>query len=169
MHPSPPEQLRPSSTASTAGPDPSAPIVILLERKVRRVQPRPILGRLLCLCTTSTLAVGMNLPAQLVVVKGTSAYHGTELGHQEIDTGALLPMMGRAGRPGFDESATAVIMTDLHSRTKYENVSQGLKVFESHLMEDHKLTEVFNVEEISQGVIASVDEAVDWLKESFLF
>lgn len=34
-------------------------------------------------------------------------------------------MMGRAGRPGFDISGTAVIMTDTHSKTRYENLSQG--------------------------------------------
>ncbi|KAL7551782.1 hypothetical protein ACHAWF_014973 [Thalassiosira exigua] len=125
-------------------------------------------GCLSCLCATSTLAVGVNLPAQLVVIKGTVAYRGSELGHQEIDTGTLLQMMGRAGRPGFDERGSAVIMTDSHSRTKYLNVSQGLKVVESCLMEGHKLTEVFNVE-VSQGVITSVEEAIDWVKGSFLY
>lgn len=30
------------------------------------------------LCTTSTLAVGVNLPAHLVVIKGTSRYCGSE-------------------------------------------------------------------------------------------
>lgn len=36
------------------------------------------------LCTTSTLAVGMNLPAHLVVIKGTSRYCGSEMkGHAE--------------------------------------------------------------------------------------
>ena len=44
----------------------------------------------------------------------------------------------------------------------------SLKVVESHLMDDDKLTEVLNVE-ISQCVIKSVKEAADWVKGTFLF
>jgi len=66
-------------------------------------------GSLFCLCATSTLAMGVNLPAFLVVIKGTSAYRGTGNGHQDIDMGTLLQMVGRAGRPGFDKSGTAVV------------------------------------------------------------
>lgn len=43
-----------------------------------------------------------------------------------------------------------------------------LKIVESHLMDDNKLTEVMNIE-ISQGVITSPEEAVDWLKGTFLW
>jgi len=80
-------------------------------------------GSISCLCATSTLAMGVNLPSHLVVIKGTSAYRGAGNGHQDIDSGTLLQMMGRAGRPGFDKTGTAVIMTD--TKTRYENVSQG--------------------------------------------
>ena len=66
-------------------------------------------GSLFCLCATSTLAMGVNLPAFLVVIKGTSAYRGAANGHQDIDMGTLLQMVGRAGRPGFDKSGTAVV------------------------------------------------------------
>ncbi len=59
------------------------------------------------------------------VIKGTSAYRGASQGHQDIDTGTLLQMIGRAGRPGFDTSGTAVIMTDTLSKTRFENMSQG--------------------------------------------
>lgn len=82
-------------------------------------------GAVSCLCATSTLAMGVNLPSHLVVIKGTSAYRGAEVGYVDIDTGTLLQMMGRAGRPGFDKTGTAVIMTDSKSKTRYENVSQG--------------------------------------------
>ncbi|KAL7539117.1 hypothetical protein ACHAXR_010579 [Thalassiosira sp. AJA248-18] len=125
-------------------------------------------GSIFCLCATSTLAMGVNLPSHLVIIKGTSAYRGAGSGHQDIDAGTLLQMMGRAGRPGYDDSGTAVIMTDSFSKTRYENVSQGLKVVESHLMHGDKLTEVLNIE-VSQGVITSPEEAVDWVKGTFLF
>lgn len=65
------------------------------------------------LCTTSTLAVGVNLPARLVVIKGTRRWsnEGGTKGYQEYDRSSCLQMMGRAGRPQFDTHGIAVIMT----------------------------------------------------------
>jgi len=74
----------------------------------RTVEEAFLSGALFCLCATSTLAMGVNLPAFLVVIKGTSAYRGAD-GHQDIDMGTLLQMVGRAGRAGFDKSGTAVV------------------------------------------------------------
>ena len=58
---------------------------------------------------TSTLAMGVNLPAHLVVVKSTQHY--TCGVYTEYTETQVLQMIGRAGRPQFDTSATAVIMT----------------------------------------------------------
>jgi replicative superfamily II helicase len=44
----------------------------------------------------------------------------------------------------------------------------SLKVVESHLMDDNRLTEVLNIE-ISQGIVKSVDDAVNWVKGTFLY
>ena len=66
------------------------------------------------LCTTSTLAMGVNLPAHLVVLKGTrrwTAESGETAGYQEYDRSTCLQMIGRAGRPQFDTEGVAVIMT----------------------------------------------------------
>lgn len=69
---------------------------------------------LVILCTTSTLAVGVNLPAYLVVIKGTRRYAGSEAdgGYQEYDRATCLQMVGRAGRPQYDIEGRAVIMTN---------------------------------------------------------
>jgi len=56
--------------------------------------------------------MGVNLPAFLVVIKGTSAYRGAGNGHQDIEMGTLMQMVGRAGRAGFDKSGTAVVRLD---------------------------------------------------------
>ncbi|KAE8748528.1 hypothetical protein FOCC_FOCC004704 [Frankliniella occidentalis] len=61
------------------------------------------------LMATSTLAMGVNLPAHLVVIKSTQ-YYGNG-GYQDYSDSQLLQMIGRAGRPQFDTSAVAVIMT----------------------------------------------------------
>lgn len=60
----------------------------------------PILGHPpQVLCTTSTLAMGVNLPAHLVVVKGTRRYVGAEAedssGYQEYERSTCL-QVGRA-------------------------------------------------------------------------
>lgn len=63
---------------------------------------------------TSTLAMGVNLPAHLVIVKSTQYYNmGT---CEEYPDTQVLQMIGRAGRPQFDTSATAVIMTKNQSK-----------------------------------------------------
>ena len=71
------------------------------------------------LCTTSTLAQGVNLPAHLVVLKGTrrwSRENGEAAGHKEYDRSSVLQMIGRAGRPQFDTEGVAVIMTQKEVR-----------------------------------------------------
>ena len=52
------------------------------------------------LCTTSTLAMGVNLPAHLVIIKSTrrwSAEPGEVSGHKEYDRSICLQMIGRCG------------------------------------------------------------------------
>ncbi|KAF9409612.1 hypothetical protein HW555_011085, partial [Spodoptera exigua] len=63
------------------------------------------------LITTTTLAMGVNLPAHLVIVKNTQQY--VNGAYQEYSISTVLQMVGRAGRPQFDTEATAVIMTRL--------------------------------------------------------
>lgn len=79
---------------------------------------------LLCLFSTSTLAQGLNLPARLVVIAGTTVYHDGSL--QECDKNMLLQMCGRAGRPGLDTKGIAVIMTSNTSARLYQNIEKAL-------------------------------------------
>ena len=60
------------------------------------------------LCTT-TLSMGVNLPAHLVIIKSTEVYRKGKT--EQYDDNTMLQMTGRAGRPQFDTSGTAVIMT----------------------------------------------------------
>ncbi|KAK9512864.1 hypothetical protein O3M35_001186 [Rhynocoris fuscipes] len=66
-------------------------------------------GYLPVLVSTSTLAMGVNLPASLVIIKSTEHYVCG--GWQEYSEGQILQMVGRAGRPQFGDSATAIILT----------------------------------------------------------
>ena len=80
-----------------------------LKRASKRVSPRTRAALLLpqVLCTTSTLAMGVNLPAHLVVIKSTRRYVGSEAedptGYEEYERSTCLQMVGRAGRPQFGE------------------------------------------------------------------
>ena len=89
------------------------------------LQDRSIVERLFrdlrvrVLCTTSTLAMGINLPARLVVIKSTQSYKGSMRGYQEYSRIEIDQMMGRAGRPPFDSQGTVVIMTEKCNVNRY--------------------------------------------------
>lgn len=140
-----------------------------LEVDDRRLVERSFIsGKIRVLCATSTLAMGVNLPAHLVVIKGTMAWRGGSNGYKDLDRASLLQMIGRAGRPGFDSSGTAVIMTDNDSKSKFEKLaSSGLSLARSNLTGD-KLVETINTE-VSQRVITSCDSAINWIKGTLFF
>ncbi|GIY11829.1 probable ATP-dependent DNA helicase HFM1 [Caerostris darwini] len=115
------------------------------------------------LISTSTLAMGVNFPAHLVVVKSTEQYVGGA--YKEYSETQMLQMIGRAGRPQFDSTATAVIMTKNKLKAKYENLVNGKQLVESSL---HKhMTEHLNAE-VTLGTITDISIAMEWLKATFL-
>ncbi|KAJ8983996.1 hypothetical protein NQ317_008701 [Molorchus minor] len=73
-------------------------------------------GELPVLVTTSTLAMGVNLPAHLVIIKSTKCYDNG--GFRDYTETAIHQMVGRAGRPQFDTSATALILTTNEDKLK---------------------------------------------------
>ena len=62
------------------------------------------------LIATSTLAWGVNFPAHLVVVKGTEYFDGKTQRYVDYPITDVLQMMGRAGRPQYDDRGVAVIL-----------------------------------------------------------
>ncbi|XP_019646641.1 PREDICTED: LOW QUALITY PROTEIN: probable ATP-dependent DNA helicase HFM1 [Branchiostoma belcheri] len=86
-------------------------------------------GDIPVLISTSTLAMGVNLPAHLVIIKST--LHYTCGMYEEYSELQVLQMIGRAGRPQFDQSATAVIMTRNQTKAKYEALVNGTQIIES--------------------------------------
>ncbi|XP_053549099.1 probable ATP-dependent DNA helicase HFM1 [Bombina bombina] len=121
-------------------------------------------GDLPVLFTTSTLAMGVNLPAHLVIIKSTMHYASGM--YQEYSETDILQMIGRAGRPQFDTTATAVIMTRLHTREKYVQMLDGADTIESSL---HKhLIEHLNAE-VTLHTITDVNIALEWIRSTFLY
>ncbi|KAG0143739.1 hypothetical protein CROQUDRAFT_108963 [Cronartium quercuum f. sp. fusiforme G11] len=122
------------------------------------------------LCTTSTLAVGVNLPARSVIIRGTRTYKGGAAvsgtdGFENYSDLDLTQMMGRAGRPQFDTEGVAVIMTAQNEKARIEDLVNSKTTLESclHL----NLTEHIN-SEINIGTITSHESALRWIHNSFL-
>ncbi|KAJ8115056.1 hypothetical protein OPT61_g3210 [Boeremia exigua] len=121
-------------------------------------------GDISVICCTSTLAVGVNLPCHLVIIKNTMSW--SQEGLQEYSDLELMQMLGRAGRPQFDDSAVAVIMTRQNKARRYETLVTGEEILESKL--HLNLIEHLNAE-IGLGTIRDLDSARTWLTGTFLY
>ncbi|KAI9838346.1 MAG: hypothetical protein M1819_005614 [Sarea resinae] len=121
-------------------------------------------GHIGVICSTSTLAIGVNLPCHLVIVKNTVAWQGSAM--QEYADLDVIQMLGRAGRPQFDDTAVAVIMTRKEKVEHYERIVSGQEILESclHL----HLIEHLNAE-IALGTICDAHSAKRWLCGTFLY
>jgi len=118
------------------------------------------------LCTTATLAWGVNLPAHAVIIKGTQIYDPAKGRWAELSPLDVLQMLGRAGRPQYDSEGEGIIMTQ-HSELQYYLSLTNLQLpVESQLIKT--LPDHLNAE-ISLGTVQNISEAVDWLSYSFLY
>lgn len=75
-------------------------------------------------------------------------------------------MIGRAGRPQYDTTGVAIILTRSDKQQKYENVVDGTEILESRLLEH--LIEHVNAE-IGLGTIVDLKSARAWLRSTFLY
>lgn len=130
----------------------------------KQVEKCFIAGEIGVICCTSTLAVGVNLPCHLVIIKNTVGW--SDNGLQEYSDLEMMQMLGRAGRPQFDSSAVAVIMTRHTKVRRYEMMVSGQEVIESKL--HLNLVDHMNAE-IGLGTIRDLPSARKWLKGTFLF
>ncbi|KAI7488824.1 P-loop containing nucleoside triphosphate hydrolase protein [Hortaea werneckii] len=124
-------------------------------------------GHINVICCTSTLAVGVNLPCHMVIIKNTVTYQNAATGgckaYSDLE---IMQMLGRAGRPQFDDSAVAVIMTRSQRVQHYERMLTGQEILESCL--HRNLIDHLNAE-IGLGTVTSVCSAKKWLTGTFLY
>ncbi|KAI0282118.1 Sec63 Brl domain-containing protein, partial [Russula aff. rugulosa BPL654] len=113
---------------------------------------------------TSTLAVGVNLPAHVVVIKDVKLFqNGVSQEYSDLD---IMQMIGRAGRPQFDKEGVAIIMCESGLESKYRALGHGQTILESSLHTN--LAEHLN-SEIGLGTIKCMETAKEWIRHSFMF
>ncbi|KAI4865811.1 Sec63-domain-containing protein [Hypoxylon rubiginosum] len=118
------------------------------------------------LVATSTLAWGVNLPAHLVVVKGTQFYDAKIEGYKDMDLTDVLQMLGRAGRPQFDNSGVARIFTQDAKKDFYKHFLHTGFPVESSL---HTVLDNHLCAEVSAETITTKQDALDYLTWTFFF
>ena len=118
------------------------------------------------LVATSTLAWGVNLPAHLVVVKGTQYFDAKIEGYKDMDLTDVLQMLGRAGRPQFDTSGIARIFTQDSKKAFYKHFLHTGFPVESSL---HNVLDNHFGAEVSAETIATKQDALDYLTWTFFF
>ncbi|WP_254832650.1 DEAD/DEAH box helicase [Haloglomus salinum] len=122
-------------------------------------------GTVQLLFSTSTLAWGVNLPARCVVIRDTK-YHDPLEGEVDMSPLDVLQMLGRAGRPGYDDAGYAYVVCDGSDADKYRTLLREGKEIESRLAED--LDAHLNAE-VALGYVREMDDVMEWLETTFYY
>src|SRR6056297_3155420 len=120
-------------------------------------------GKIRVLFSTSTLAWGVNLPARCVVIRGTKLHDPLE-GEVDMSPLDVLQMLGRAGRPGYDDQGYAWVVSDRADADRYRPLLRDGKAIESRLATD--LDAHLNAE-IVLGTVRDIDDVMDWIETTF--
>ena len=98
-------------------------------------------GKALVLCATTTLAMGVNMPAREVIIYDTQRPDGNG-NFVPMPKRELIQMAGRAGRPGFDDRGTVTLLVHEKEVGHWKDVHQQvLQPLRSALVEPALLTE----------------------------
>ncbi|KAK1442902.1 hypothetical protein BgAZ_304200 [Babesia gibsoni] len=121
-------------------------------------------GLIKVLVSTSTLAWGVNLPANCVIVKGTFI-SGINI-NRDLNILELTQMLGRAGRPQFDKEGVGVVITEHNKLANYVRMQTERIPIESQL---HRNLENALNAEVALGTISEEADALIWLQYTFLY
>lgn len=122
-------------------------------------------GKIQLLFSTSTLAWGVNLPARCVVIRDTK-HHDPLEGEVDISPLDVLQMLGRAGRPGYDDIGYGWVVCDGSEADKYRRLLREGKEIESTLADE---VETHLNAEIAMGTISDLDDVMSWLQTTFYY
>jgi activating signal cointegrator complex subunit 3 len=122
-------------------------------------------GAIKVLCCTATLAWGINLPAHTVVVKGTEVYNPEKGGAVDLSILDVQQIFGRAGRPQFDTSGEATLITTQDALARYLDKLVSDVPIESSFIK--QLADHLNAE-IANSTVTTLKEAAEWLQYTYL-
>ena len=117
------------------------------------------------LCCTATLCLGVNLPAAVVIVKGTQVYDSKAGGFVDLGISDVIQIFGRAGRPQYEKFGTGILCTTSDKLDHYVSLLTQQHPIESKFGD--KLIDNLNAE-ISLGTVTNVEEAVQWLGYTYM-
>ncbi|KAG5508225.1 hypothetical protein JKF63_05481 [Porcisia hertigi] len=124
-------------------------------------------GLIKVLVCTSTLAWGVNLPANRVIIKGTRVFNGAKGQSELLSALDVMQMFGRAGRVGYGAAVgRATIITSPDDLHYYLSVLNQQLSIESQMMK--RVVDMLNAE-ITLGHVETVEEGVQWLQRSYLY
>ncbi|KAK7208425.1 Sec63 Brl domain-containing protein [Myxozyma melibiosi] len=123
-------------------------------------------GAIQIIVAAKDVAWSLSVRSFLVIVMGTQVYEGREHRYIDYPVSDILKMIGHACRPGIDSIGKTVIMTPSSKREYYKKFLNEALPIESHL--NMFLHDAF-ITEISAKVVASQQDAVDWLTFSYFY
>lgn len=124
--------------------------------------------KLKVIVATPTLAAGVNLPARLVIVKDVTRYG--DLGITYLSNMEVKQMIGRAGRPGYDQYGIGIIYAA--SANSYqvvkEYISEEPEPVDSYIGKPEKVR--FNtLAAIAMGLATSQVEMEEFYRSTFYY
>ena len=122
-------------------------------------------GAIKVLCCTATLAWGINLPAHTVVIKGTDVYMPEKGTNVDLSILDVQQIFGRAGRPQFDTSGDATLITTHDAMARYLDKLVRATPIESNFIKG--LADHMNAEVVG-GTVTNIREAIEWIRYTYL-
>jgi activating signal cointegrator complex subunit 3 len=116
--------------------------------------------------TTATLAWGINLPAHLVVIKGTDVYMPEKGCLVDLSILDVQQIFGRAGRPQYDTSGEATLITHYDAMSRYLDKLVRPIPIESNFIK--QLADHLNAEVVG-STVTNIQEAIEWIRYTYLF
>ena len=138
----------------------------LIENDRKIVENLFLSQKILILIATSTLAWGVNFPAHLVIIKGTEYRDPKTCQYVDMPITDILQMIGRAGRPQFDNEAIACLFVKEDKKNFYKKFLYEPFPLESSL---HKMLYDHINAEISSGMLTDKKQCIDYIKWTYFF